>query len=248
MKNECSIVRDLLPLYSENMLSKDTAEFVHEHIDKCKNCQEEFEQLTSNNEPKADDINEKENLQNDMLNVLLTFRKKLRKKALRIASVIAIVFLIILTLLHFFPIYRIAQIGSMQFGGYSYYSKEEVAMALYIGSASDRVCALSVLRQADKAFRDCKHTAAENDELYGKLARYATASDRYENVAFVNYSLELWSAHFDDDEGYLWVYYSSKAVDFNGNTVCASSKIPALWKVEKDDNGEWVVVQIREHP
>ena len=28
MKNECSIVRDILPLYAEKMVSKDTAEFV----------------------------------------------------------------------------------------------------------------------------------------------------------------------------------------------------------------------------
>ena len=28
MKNECSIIRDILPLYVENMVSEDTSEFV----------------------------------------------------------------------------------------------------------------------------------------------------------------------------------------------------------------------------
>ena len=28
MKKECSIIRDMLPLYFENMVSEDTAEFV----------------------------------------------------------------------------------------------------------------------------------------------------------------------------------------------------------------------------
>ena len=34
MKNECSIVCDLLPLYAEDMVSEDTAEFVKEHLGK----------------------------------------------------------------------------------------------------------------------------------------------------------------------------------------------------------------------
>ena len=32
MKNECSFVRDVLPLYFENMVSEDTAAFVEEHL------------------------------------------------------------------------------------------------------------------------------------------------------------------------------------------------------------------------
>ena len=32
MKNECSYVRDVLPLYFENMVSEDTAAFVEEHL------------------------------------------------------------------------------------------------------------------------------------------------------------------------------------------------------------------------
>ena len=32
MKNECSYVRDVLPLYFENMVSEDTAAVVEEHL------------------------------------------------------------------------------------------------------------------------------------------------------------------------------------------------------------------------
>lgn len=35
MKNECSYVRDVLPLYFENMVSEDTAAFVEEHLKTC---------------------------------------------------------------------------------------------------------------------------------------------------------------------------------------------------------------------
>ena len=32
MKNECSIVQDILPLYVEEMVSDDTVSFVREHL------------------------------------------------------------------------------------------------------------------------------------------------------------------------------------------------------------------------
>ena len=45
MKNECSIVRDILPLYAEKMVSKDTAEFVEGHLENCHVCRAELEKL-----------------------------------------------------------------------------------------------------------------------------------------------------------------------------------------------------------
>ena len=45
MKNECSIIRDLLPLYAENMVSDDTAAFVAEHLKSCEACRKEYEQI-----------------------------------------------------------------------------------------------------------------------------------------------------------------------------------------------------------
>lgn len=43
MKNECSIIRDLLPLYAENMVSDHTAAFVEEHLKGCESCRKEYE-------------------------------------------------------------------------------------------------------------------------------------------------------------------------------------------------------------
>lgn len=42
MKNECSIIRDILPLYAENMVSADTASFVEEHLKNCDACRKEY--------------------------------------------------------------------------------------------------------------------------------------------------------------------------------------------------------------
>jgi len=45
MKNECSIIRDLLPLYAENMVSSNTEAFVGEHLKNCESCRKEYERI-----------------------------------------------------------------------------------------------------------------------------------------------------------------------------------------------------------
>ena len=130
----------------------------------------------------------------------------------------------------------------------NYYSNEQIAKALYIGSASDRREAQTVLRLADKAFMDVRSTRAENEEEYGLLSRYATPTDSYGDTAFNEHSLELWSAHLSEDEGWIWVFYSSETFRHDGSTTNGSWRVPSLWKVEKNDTGEWVVVEIHEHP
>lgn len=45
MRNECNIIRDILPLYAEHMVSPDTASFVEEHLQTCAACQRESAQM-----------------------------------------------------------------------------------------------------------------------------------------------------------------------------------------------------------
>jgi len=44
------------------------------------------------------------------------------------------------------------------------------------------------------------------------------------------------------------VIANNKIVDSNGNIVCGSWRVPSIWCVEKDENGEWFVEHIYEHP
>ncbi len=46
MRNKCNIVRDLLPLYVENMASDDTMSFVSAHLRSCSSCSAEYENMT----------------------------------------------------------------------------------------------------------------------------------------------------------------------------------------------------------
>lgn len=39
---ECNIVRDILPLYVEDIVSEDTKQFVEEHLSSCEECRTEL--------------------------------------------------------------------------------------------------------------------------------------------------------------------------------------------------------------
>lgn len=45
MKNKCNLIRDILPLYVEDMVSTDTREFVSEHLEHCEACRAELEHM-----------------------------------------------------------------------------------------------------------------------------------------------------------------------------------------------------------
>ncbi len=232
MKNECSIVRDLLPLYAENMVSQATAAFVREHLDNCPDCRAELAALVKD-EPAIPT----QAVQDAA--ALVTIKKKLRKKLTVAVTAAMLCLLTAAVLLQIFPIYRIARVQIT-----NDYTRDQLADLVYIGSPADRSLAQAVLRQADAAFADCRHTQEENRRLYGPLARYATDAER--GAAYTEYTLQLWSAHLGETSGTLWVYYSHRAFDANGDVICGSSNIPSYWTVEKNADGEWIVVNVRE--
>ena len=45
MRNECNIIRDILPLYADKMVSADTESFVEEHLIGCAECRAELADL-----------------------------------------------------------------------------------------------------------------------------------------------------------------------------------------------------------
>lgn len=93
MKRECSIVRDVLPLYFENMVSEDTAIFVKEHLEKCSECAAEFERLKSG---KQIDKAETPQRENDA-NVIVAFKKKIVKRIFKVVAAVCLVFVLLLS-------------------------------------------------------------------------------------------------------------------------------------------------------
>ena len=54
MKITCSVINDLLPLYAENMLSRDSDALVEEHLKHCSECKDALHEMKSFHDMPAD--------------------------------------------------------------------------------------------------------------------------------------------------------------------------------------------------
>lgn len=79
MENECDIVRDLIPLYVENITSKASSEFVEHHIENCSECCSELEQT------KAQSVSSGEEMDIEPLK-LIKRKLNIRKKRIIVAT------------------------------------------------------------------------------------------------------------------------------------------------------------------
>ncbi|PAD66143.1 hypothetical protein CHH83_25495 [Bacillus sp. 7586-K] len=67
MKISCNMIRDILPLYVEDMASQDTRDIVEEHIASCENCKRRLEEMRTPEELPIDtDIAPLRNIQNTL--------------------------------------------------------------------------------------------------------------------------------------------------------------------------------------
>ncbi len=89
MNLSCSVIRDLLPLYAENLASAESGELVREHLETCLECRKTLEELKKPEEPVP-----------ERAAPVLSLKKELRKRRLRTASMAALgVFLILFAVL-----------------------------------------------------------------------------------------------------------------------------------------------------
>ena len=93
MKHECSIVRDLLPLYVESMVSEETAAFVKEHLAECQNCTEAYEAMKSTDgfAEKKSDHSEDIKIADSLKNIKNKINNKIRNTVLCVVAAALVV-------------------------------------------------------------------------------------------------------------------------------------------------------------
>ena len=94
MKYKCNIVKDLLPLYVEDVTSQDSNKIIEEHLKECEECKKHYEELKDGSfieELKEEQVNE-ENTKKTMK----TIKKKIILGKLFFALISAIVVIITL--------------------------------------------------------------------------------------------------------------------------------------------------------
>ena len=244
MRNECNIIRDILPLYAEDMVSDDTVSFVEEHLQTCAECSVMYERIKEGGIVMT---NENKSTEQEIVNTLKKLRKKVFKRFCIIFLAICVGVVGLLAALQVFPVYKIYEYRWDQ--AFTY---EQKTMLAYIGTPNDRKIAADIINYASiYVFSDTSHTYEENLELYGELGRYPFDSYRFDDTNerkafYETHSLELLSAHIDENQGYMFVKYSQQAVGENNETISGSWDVISLWKIEKD-NDNWKVVKIVEH-
>lgn len=85
MKQECSIVQDLLPLYVENMVNADTAAFIRAHIETCPGCAAALAAMQGDKEAEAAEARRREN----DAQVIAAMRKKVARRVFRSVAAVA---------------------------------------------------------------------------------------------------------------------------------------------------------------
>ena len=247
MKNECSIVRDLLPLYAEGMLSEDSAAFVKEHLDTCAECRA----LSAGEEPSAPTDADTEQRTGEA-GVLRTLKKKLRKQTWCAIFITAAVVLLVTLMLRLNSIDYLAAISSAE----QYTFSDRMAL-LFKGDYSDQDKAEAVLSNAHIVFEYSEEEiyndvlAMPRDEAayaMGALAHYCVPEMDAGKMLTI-YHIDLLSAHFSGDSGKMWVKYGYTRYDKTHNlTPCGGTGGAidhiVLWKLEKYGDGYWRVVEI----
>ena len=247
MRNECNIIRDILPLYAEDMVSDDTVSFVEEHLQTCAECSAMYERIKEGGIVMK---NENKSTEQEIVNTLKKLRKKVFKRFCIIFLAICIGVVGLLATLQVFPVYRFFQYSSKDD-----FVNENKIMLAYIGTPGDRKIATDIVNYASiYVFSDISHTYEENLELYGELGRYPfdlhyfdeTRGDR--KALYETHSIELLSAHIDENHGYIFVEHSQQAIGENGEAVAGHGEILSLWEIEKDADENWKVISTREGP
>ena len=126
---------------------------------------------------------------------------------------------------------------------------------LFKGGISDRATALSVLNSVHIVFENKEEDvynkmAMSREEIsyyFGALMNYCVP-EVFEGEILTTYHIDLLSAHFGGSSGKMWVKYGyshfDKTHDLKPYDSTGAIDHIALWKLEKQDNGYWRVVEI----
>jgi len=88
-KKECSVVQDLLPLYVEEMVKEETAQFVRKHLETCAGCQLELEAMRDAGETYVPEI-----AQEERMRPLMKIMKKWNRQTYMLSYTVIIVFIL----------------------------------------------------------------------------------------------------------------------------------------------------------
>lgn len=104
---KCDVIKDLLPLYIENLCSEESKQVVEEHLEQCKECRQEYIQLRGDYISHTDNQNaevfleEKDLLQKSKQEIKESFANKILKKFYSVILVLGLFMNVIMVIVAF---------------------------------------------------------------------------------------------------------------------------------------------------
>lgn len=233
MNKNCNIVRDLIPLYSDNTASDESRKFVEEHCSTCSECNRILS-LSKTEIGKTSDIN------NEMNSVWKSIEKQHKKKKI-IKVAIAVIFAAILVPLIIIGANYMYGADNADIGKNPYFSDEMLNEFEKGYSDSDK-------KELEPLLNDVKKVLDFNGDyktakgIYGKLAYYSL--DRVEGDYTVKSKVELKSAKLYTDTGYMWIEYTKDLYTQDGTFWMTTQPVKSRLTVINKD-GEWIAVNIQ---
>lgn len=200
---------------------------------------------TGKNYPDIETLKKLAELLDITINDLLKGNLKLTKKKSPYKKVIAAAVIILLAV-YMFPFYNWLKVT-----GDNFYGAKDASYVLFRGVPTHHMKAANIIDAAEMPFSDLGLSAEEAKKKYGRLSRYCITSD-YKDVVKEKHKLKVWSVilntYTSEYDGYIWVCYSQEGLNEKGELSTGCWEVPALWCLEKDENGEWYVSDIKESP
>lgn len=222
MKNDCSIVKDLIPLYAEDLVSEDTKKFIWEHCKSCENCKELLEALSNS-------VDEKDTTDNKKEKVWSEIASKERKKKKRKYLILSLASVILVTSIVLSFIFLPDIIKSLQKGYYENqvtqydFTYTELTLTKTHFTEDDIYAASEAVKKFFEEHSDDR-----------KLLRlvYDEEKTTDENKAVTNPNLADAIVFIGD------YYFFEDPVTGSGDRLRTNWR----WNVKKDGNGEWKII------
>ena len=219
MKNDCSIVKELIPLYAEGIVSVETKEFIDDHFQSCENCRKLLEALAKSPDEQETNDNKKEKIWSE----IATKEQKRKKKkylTLSLASVILVTLVVLGFIFLSKPLQKI------------YYENQ---VTQYNFTFTEQTLAKTGFTENDiHAASEAVNKFFEEHSDDRKLLRLV-----YDEEETTDENKTVYNPNYADAIVFIGDYYFfDDPVAGNGSRLRTNWK----WFVKKDSNGEWKII------
>lgn len=231
----CTIVQDLIPLYIDNLSSRESSELIEKHCKECTECQNYLNLAKEKI---------KTNSQSEEIEKKITESLNRQRKHKIIKRVITASLLIVFTFILGFVCYIVYSNSPTATNYIEEYCGKEIYSELNEGSSpGSRQVLQPIIKKVEKALKFMGNEKKAKKK-FGELAIYTPAySSDIDETKVVEANVTFLTAKLYHDTGYLWIKYSQEGYEKNGELSFGSSDIESRITLVKYGD-EWTAVKV----